>query len=644
MCGIAGFWDVNQRHNYAQMYDIVTRMRDQVIHRGPDSGDNWIDERNGVAFGHRRLAILDLSEHGRQPMISANNRYVMMFNGEIYNHQQIKQQLTNAGLAPNWRGHSDTEIALAAFEAWGIEQALQQFTGMFAIALWDQQQKLIYLIRDRLGEKPLYYGWVQNNLLFGSELKSLKSHPAWQQAIDPKAVSLMMQYNCIPAPYTIYQDIKKLEAGQILVINADKSVRQIAYWQLKQVAMQPKIAIDAEAAVDLLHTKLGAAIKQQMVADVPVGAFLSGGIDSSTVVALMQAQSSRAVRTFTIGFEDAAYNEAEQAKAVAQHLGTEHTELYLSAEQTRAIIPDLAKFYDEPFADSSQVPTYMVAKLTRQHVTVSLSGDGGDELFAGYNRYSWVPQIWRRIAFLPQPLRHILSKMICVLPPQLWDKLFKALRPILPAIARQRNPGDKLHKLARVIDAPSARAIYHQLVSHWYGTDALVTATPQLNDLTQEIAEQTLVESMMYMDTLRYLPDDILVKVDRAAMAVSLETRVPFLDHNVVEFAWSLPLDLKIRAGQSKWLVRQLLQRYVPEKLFDRPKMGFGVPIDQWLRGPLKSWAHDLLSNSMLAKHGLLDNKLVQQKWQEHLSGTRNWQYHLWDVLMFQSWYEANHG
>lgn len=644
MCGIAGYWDLKTRHNTEQMSGTVTRMRDQLIHRGPDGADNWIDAGNGIAFGHRRLAIVDLSEHGKQPMISANQRYVMMFNGEIYNHQEIKQQLIASGLAPNWRGHSDTEVALAAFEAWGVESAVQQFTGMFAIALWDQQQKLLYLIRDRLGEKPLYYGWVNNNLLFGSELKSLKVHPDWQQSIDPQAVSLMMQYNCIPAPFTIYKDIFKLEPGKILVINSQGSMQTIPYWELRKVAQQAKLAIGANEAVDLLEQRLGQAVKQQMVADVPVGAFLSGGIDSSTIVALMQANSSSSVRTFTIGFEEAAYNEAEQAKAIAQHLGTEHTELYLSAEQTRAVIPAMAKYYDEPFADSSQVPTYMVAQLTRQHVTVSLSGDGGDELFAGYNRYSWVPQIWRRIAFLPQPLRQLLSKLMCALPPAQWDKLFKIMQPLLPAIARQRNPGDKLHKLARVISAPSARAIYHQLVSHWYGAEALGSTNPQLIDLTKEIADQTLVESMMYMDTQRYLPDDILVKVDRAAMAVSLETRVPFLDHKVVELAWSLPMNLKIHNGQSKWLVRQLLQHYVPEDLYDRPKMGFGVPIDQWLRGPLKSWAQDLLSNSMLAKHGLLNNKLVQRKWQEHQTGTRNWQYHLWDVLMFQAWYEANHG
>jgi len=385
-----------------------------------------------------------------------------------------------------------------------------------------------------------------------------------------------------------------------------------------------------------------------MAADVPLGAFLSGGIDSSTIVALMQKQSATPVKTFTIGFDDSEYNEAEHAKAIAAHLHTQHTELYLSAEQTRSIIPDLATFYDEPFADSSQVPTYIVAKLTREHVTVSLSGDAGDELFAGYNRYTWVSALWAKIAVLPKPLRVLIAKTLVLFPPEVWDKIFQLMRPLLPTIAKQRNPGDKLHKLARILDSSSPQVIYARLISHWHDEEALVTHAKHTNsllkDLSQDISGQPLIESMMYMDSQRYLPDDILVKVDRAAMAVSLETRVPFLDHRLVEFAWSLPLDLKIRDGQSKWILRQVLKRHVPEKLFERPKMGFGVPIDQWLRGPLKSWAGDLLGGSMLAKHDLLNANAIQKKWQEHLSGSKNWQYHLWDVLMFQSWYEAQNG
>lgn len=650
MCGITGFWDFKQASTEDQLTAEALKMSDAIVHRGPDGFGVWVDQNSGIALAHRRLAILDLSEHGHQPMISSSQRYVISYNGEIYNHQELKRQLTTAGLAPNWRGHSDTEIILAAFEAWGINKALESFVGMFAIALWDKQQKLLYLIRDRMGEKPLYYGCVNNYILFGSELKSLKAHSAWQHSINHDAVGLLMRYNCIPAPYTIYQNIKKLEPGHLVVINKDQQFRDEVYWSLKTVVTNKERAkFDSpQQAVDILEAKLLHTVKQQMVADVPLGAFLSGGIDSSTIVALMQAQSSKPIKTFTIGFDSVEYNEAQHAKNIAEHLKTQHTELYLSAEQTRSIIPDLAHFYDEPFADSSQIPTYIVAKLTREHVTVSLSGDGGDELFAGYNRYMLVNSIWAKISILPRPIRTLIAKTLAMFSPTAWDKLFRLMQPLLPGFARQQSPGDKLHKLARILDSKSAHTIYHRLVSHWHDEDRLVAQAQSagllLSDLSTEIVGQPLIESMMYMDSQRYLPDDILVKVDRAAMAVSLETRVPFLDHNLVEFAWSLPLDLKLRDGQSKWILRQVLNRYVPQKLIDRPKMGFGVPIDEWLRGPLKAWANDLLSSSMLKKHDLLDAKLVQSRWQEHLSGVRNWQYHLWDVLMFQSWYEAQNG
>lgn len=651
MCGIAGFWDTRQRSSTEQLQTVVTQMRDTLVHRGPDGAGSWVDANIGIAFGHRRLAILDLTASGQQPMLSNSKRYVITFNGEIYNHQEIKQQLAAAGHTPIWRGHSDTEIILVAFEVWGIQPALEKFVGMFAIALWDQQEQLLYLLRDRLGEKPLYFGCVDNYFLFGSELKSLKAHPAWQQNINRDAVGLMMRYNCIPAPYTIYENIKKLEPGHFIVVNKNLNITQQVYWDLKAIINNPthinNFATPIDA-VDALEVKLSQAIKQQMVADVPLGAFLSGGIDSSTIVALMQAQSAQPIKTFTIGFADANYNEAVQAKAIAAHLNTQHTELYLSPEQTRDIIPDLADFYDEPFADSSQIPTYIVAKLTRQHVTVSLSGDGGDELFAGYNRYNWVPAIWSKVSLLPLPVRSLVARILMLLPPNMWDKIFNLLQPLLPSFAQQRNPGDKMHKLARILDSKSPQEIYHKLISHWYDHEQLVSQAKSsellLKDLNQDLTGQSFIESMMYIDSQRYLPNDILVKVDRAAMAVSLETRVPFLDHRVVEFAWSLPMDLKIRHGQNKWILRQVLQRHVPSELFNRPKMGFGVPIDQWLRGPLKAWANDLLSDSMLAKHNLLDYQLIQQKWQEHQSGIRNWQYHLWDVLMFQSWYEANYG
>lgn len=618
MCGIVGFWDTKQQSTTEQLQTTVGRMRDTLVHRGPDGSGCWVDATTGIAFGHRRLAIVDLTDHGKQPMQSVSGRYIISFNGEIYNYLDIRSQLVAANCAPQWRGHSDTEVILAAFEAWGIEQALTRFVGMFAIALWDRQEKLLYLIRDRIGEKPLYYGWLQEYLVFGSELKSLKAHYAWQQNIDPNGVALLLQYNCIPAPYTIYQDMRKLEPGHLLIINQERNVTDVAYWELKNIINNPNNTSNfenPELAIDALEFKLKDAVRLQMLADVPVGAFLSGGIDSATIVALMQSQCSRPIQTFTIGFEEAGYNEAEYAKAIAAHLHTKHTELYLSAEQTQAVIPDLATFYDEPFADSSQLPTYIVSKLTRQHVTVSLSGDGGDELFAGYNRYSWVPKIWKYLAFIPKPLRPLLSKV-----------------PF--------NMGNKVQKIARLMDADSPLAIYQKLLTHW-DTNANRTLLP---DLTADLQSRSLTEIMMYIDTKRYLPDDILVKVDRAAMAVGLETRIPFLDHRVVEFAWSLPDNLKVRDGQSKWIVRQVLNRYVPAELYTRPKMGFGVPIDKWLRGPLKEWAQDMLSPSMLTKHNLVDTNAVQQKLREHLAGTRNWQYHLWDVLILQSWCEAYYG
>ena len=446
MCGVTGFWDTAKRTSSDTMQASLCKMSDTLVHRGPDGAGMWLDATHGIGLAHRRLAILDLSKHGKQPMHSASSRYVISFNGEIYNHLEIKQQLQAISSAPVWRGHSDTEIILAAFEAWGIEHALTQFVGMFAIALWDLQEQRLILMRDRMGEKPLYYGWCGEHLLFGSELKSLQAHFAWAKNINHDGVTLLMQYNCIPAPYTIYENVFKLEPGHFAVINADKSMHKVAYWQLKNIVnnAKPLDFASPSAAVDALEQQLKLAVRQQMLADVPVGAFLSGGIDSSTIVALMQQQSTKPVKTFTIGFDDQAYNEAEQAKAIAKHLQTEHTELYLSSEQTTAIISDLPNFYDEPFADSSQIPTYIVSKLTREHVTVSLSGDGGDELFAGYNRYTWLNTLWRKLSYLPTPVRKLLAKIIMLWPPRSWNKLFVFLNAVLPNSLQQRNPGEKI--------------------------------------------------------------------------------------------------------------------------------------------------------------------------------------------------------
>lgn len=639
MCGIAGFWDVQAATCAETLTATVNQMRDTLIHRGPDGADTWVDASSGIGLGHRRLAILDLTAHGSQPMHSASNRYVIIFNGEIYNHQELKQQLTAEGLAPNWHGHSDTEIMLAAFDAYGVEAALNKFVGMFAIVLWDKQEKLLYLMRDRIGEKPLYYGYRGNYLLFGSELKSLKAHFAWQQQLNGDAIEQFMQLNYIPAPNTIYDGIYKVEPGHFVVANAQKDLRTVAYWQLKDVINHnPRRKIAPTEAIDCLEAKLVQAVSLQMLADVPVGAFLSGGIDSSLIVALMQAQSRTPIKTFSIGFKEDAYNEAEFAKKIAQHLQTQHTELYLSPQQTQEIIPNMATFYDEPFADSSQLPTYIVAKLTREHVTVSLSGDGGDELFAGYNRYSWTTQLWRKIAFMPQPMRKILAGLIFKVSPKQWNKIFASINPLVPRKLRYANPGEKLHKVANICLANNLVEVYGKFLSQWENL-----APGQIfSDLAQNLETKDFTEIMMYIDMMRYLPDDILVKVDRAGMAMSLETRMPFLDHRVIEYAWSLPLDLKICDKQSKWILRQILHKYVPKALYERPKMGFGVPIDAWMRGPLNAWAQDLLSKSSLNAHSLFDHREVAKKWQQHITGRGNWQHLLWNVLSFQAWFDAH--
>ena len=662
MCGFTGFLERSENSS-EQLTEIVTRMASTLVHRGPDDGGIWTDPSAGVALGHRRLSILDLSPAGHQPMVSRNGRYVIAFNGEIYNHQALRIKLGTEPRYPDhplfdrpaertdssphdWRGHSDTETLLAAIEAWGVDEALKQSVGMFAFALWDRHDRLLYLARDRMGEKPLYYGWHGQTLLFGSELKALKQHPAFRGEIDREALSLYMRYCYIPGPYSIYQGIRKLPAGTYIVIGRDRrESTPVPYWTVKDTAlrgqMQPFSGTEAEA-ISRLETVLKEAVAGQMMADVPLGAFLSGGYDSSLVVALMQAQSDRPVKTFTIGFNEAEYNEAQHAKAVAQHLGTDHTELYVTPDEAMSVIPRLPALYDEPFADSSQIPTFLVSQLARQHVTVSLSGDGGDELFGGYNRYFWAMGFWRRMRFLPRNFRIALSRLLTVVPPHAWDTVFRGLGFMLPASLRYSSPGDKLHKLSSFLGAKHPEAIYLDLLSHWKEPARLVRGAqePQtaLNDPVQWPGLRDFEHRMMYLDSVSYLPDDILVKVDRAAMGVSLETRVPLLDHRVVEFAWQLPVGMKIRQGQGKWPLRQVLYRHVPQDLVDRPKMGFGVPIDHWLRGPLKPWAEALIEPGRLKAEGYLNPVLVQEKWIQHQSGRRNWSYYLWDVLMFQAW------
>lgn len=644
MCGIAGMMfsrGTEYRH-------IASEMAERIRYRGPDTSGVWHDPNHGLALGHVRLSILDLSPAGHQPMESASGRYVIVFNGEIYNHLELRGQLT--GLS--WRGHSDTETLLAAFETWGVEKTLQASAGMFALALWDRVERRLILARDRIGEKPLYYGWSNGTFLFASELKALEAYPDWRGEIDRGALALFMRYAYVPLPYSIYTGIRKLLPGTYATIASTCAPgcwpEPIPYWSAAAVGRQARRDDWTDGmAEEELNRLLNDAVKGQMIADVPFGAFLSGGIDSSTVVAFMQAHSSRPVKTFTLGFSEDDYNEALGAKAVAEHLGTDHTEFYVSPADALAVIPLLPSIYDEPFGDSSAIPTHLVARLAKQQVTVALSGDGGDELFGGYNRYSWGSSIWRRISRVPASIRAITACALTVPSPEQWDKIGRVLKTGLPASLHLSTLGEKIHKLAAVLDSDSQTELYRRLVSLQREIASLVIDAQEnpiwADDQAQQLGDRDFSEGMMLHDLVGYLTDDILAKVDRAAMAISLETRMPLLDHRVVEFAWSLPRSMKIRAeSQGKWLLRQVLYRYVPKHLVERPKMGFGIPLDSWLRGSLKDWAEALLDESRLKHEGYFDPAPIRKKWQEHLSGRRNWQYWLWNVLMFQAWSSAH--
>jgi len=649
MCGLTGFWQSPGAPREA-MEALARQMSERLAHRGPDDSGEWADETAGVAFGHRRLSIVDLSREGHQPMVSASGRFIIAFNGEIYNFRDLRTVLERDDAAPAWRGHSDTEVMLAAFERWGVEGATQRFVGMFAFALWDAKRRSVHLARDRLGEKPLYYGFTTRGFVFASELKALLAYPQFSPRIDRRALSAYVQLACVPASLSIYEGIYKLPPGCLLSLDAKQLGARvlpepIAYWSLAEAGERGHanpFRGTPEEAVHLLELRLSEAVAGQMLADVPLGAFLSGGVDSSTVVALMQARSERRVRTFSIGFAEQSYDEARYAKRVASHLGTAHTELYVTPQEALAVVPKLAQIYDEPFGDSSQIPTFLVSELARRHVTVSLSGDGGDELFGGYNRYRWGETIRRGAGWLPLAGRKVLSSAITSVPPAAWDAVMGALSFTLPSRMRPKAAGDKLHKLARLLGADTKVRLYEALVSHWQSD--LVIGAPQatvpwfLNPISERM--KTMPESMMALDALGYLPDDILVKLDRASMAVSLESRVPLLDHRVVELACGLPLDLKIRHGQSKWLLRRVLYRHVPRELIERPKMGFSIPLDSWLRGPLREWADALLDPTRLTREGFFRPEPIRQRWAEHLSGARNWQHHIWVVLMFQAWLE----
>ena len=646
MCGIAGFLSIVEKSPYNELVDRAQRMSLALRHRGPDDSGVWADQYSSVALSHRRLSVLELSSAGHQPMVSKSQRYVIAFNGEIYNHLQIRRELCSA----NWRGNSDTETILAAIEAWGIQLALQKFVGMFAFALWDKDSKELTLARDRMGEKPLFYGWQGTEFLFGSELKSLAAHPSWDAEVDQSSLTLFMRYGYVPLPHSIWRGVRKLLPGAMLVISANGLkpgifTEPFFYWKATDEAKKSIcIELDDSAATNKLEQILRTAIEGQMIADVPLGAFLSGGVDSSTVVALMQGQSNLPVRTFSIGFSNKNFDEAVYAKLVAQHLGTSHTEYYVSPNDALTVIPRLSEIYDEPFADSSQIPTYLVAALARREVTVSLSGDGGDELFGGYNRYISGNSALKHMGRFPVFLRQLVAQLLKFPSPSDWDHL----GVVLPGPLRRKSLGDRVQKLVSILGAQNESDLYRKLISQIEdpleivvnGSESEIWVDKEAGDFRANHKQASFTERMMFQDLIGYLTDDILTKVDRAAMSVGLETRIPMLDHRVVSFAMSLPLHMKIRNGQGKWLLRQVLYRYVPKELIDRPKQGFGVPLGEWLRGPLRDWAENLLDESRLLSEGNLKPGPIRARWKQHLKGDRNWQYWLWNVLMYQAWRE----
>ncbi len=619
-----------------------------LAHRGPDDEGLFVEGTLGL--GHRRLAIIDCSPTGHQPMASADGRYVVSANGELYNYVELGDELRRRGY--RFRGTSDTEVLVAGFERWGVEKTLARATGMFALAVWDSVDQRLHLARDCFGEKPLYYTWAGDTFLFASELKALRAHPAFRATVDRGALALYFRHNCVPAPWSIYQGVSKLPPGTVLTVERDAGPRSpmepLAFWSLAEVsesAQRERRRQPLENSVAELGTVLGQSVGLRMRSDVPVGAFLSGGLDSSLVVALMQEHSPSKVRTFTIAFEDAAFDEARHAAAVASHLGTEHAELVVTAADALDVIPLLPEMFDEPFADSSQIPQAVLARLTRRHVTVALSGDGGDELFAGYNRYRFAAQFWPPLRRVPLPVRRAAGAALGAVSASTWDALYDRLEPVVPKRLRVRMPGTKLHKAARVLPAVELDQMYRVLASHFDEPGRLVVgASEPPTVLTSPWRWPALgdpIERMLYLDTMTYLPDDILTKVDRATMAVNLETRLPFLDPAVAALAWRMPLEHKLHAGTGKWALRRLLERYVPAELVDRPKAGFGIPLGDWLRGPLRSWADELLSTGRIRRQGYLDAELVGRMWAEHRGGRRDWPYELWDVLVFQAWLEA---
>ncbi|WP_371363036.1 Asparagine synthetase [glutamine-hydrolyzing] 1 [Sporomusa rhizae] len=646
MCGIAGFIDCGHRIDNNDLSSIIQSMNDKLLHRGPDTSGYWIDREIGLALGHRRLSIIDLSPEGNQPMKSSSGRYIIVFNGEIYNYQDLRKELEVLG--HQFNGNSDTEIMLSSIEQWGIEKAIKSFTGMFAFALWDRAERILYLGRDRLGEKPLYYCIMGQTVMFASELKSLKCHPHFKPEIDKDVLALYFRHNYIPSPYSIYTGVYKLNPGSILSFKPESQ----AYFNSPQVYWSTKSIIDSDMnkwknfteneLIDELENLLTKAVQGQMVADVPVGAFLSGGIDSTTIVAIMQAVSSRPVKTFSIGFHEDSYNEANHAKEIANYLSTDHTELYITHEDIIDVIPRIPRIYDEPFSDPSQLPTFLVAQLARKHVTVCLSGDGGDELFGGYSRYMTAQKIWGKVGWIPCNVRKVFRSALLagsgLVYPSSCVPISNALRKISPS---------RIGTIAELLASENPEALYRGLISHIKRPNMMFVNKVQepetvFSNPTTWIKEDSFLTKMMYFDLNTYLPDDILVKVDRACMANSLESRIPLLDRNVVEFACKLPVSLKVRDEQGKWILRQVLYKYVPERLVNRPKKGFGIPIGMWLKGPLREWAEYLLDNKRIAEDGLFDVDFLSKVWQEHKTGKDDWSRLLWVVLMYQAWSRAD--
>ena len=646
MCGIAGILDPAGSTGADRLGAIASTMASSLGHRGPDDSGLWVDADAGVALGHRRLAVIDLGPGGAQPMISSGGRWVVAYNGEVYNHPELRQRLERAGT--RFRGGSDTEVLVAAVERWGVDRALDACEGMFAVALWDRRDRELHLLRDRFGEKPLYYGWVGKVFAFGSELKAMCTLPGFTAELDRRAVARYLRHNCIPAPDTVWRGVRKLLPGYMVTLTGEPTPgvlpEQRCYWSaadaVARARQHPLTASDSEMT-DQLEATLSDAVAARMVADVPVGAFLSGGIDSTTIVALMQRHASGPVHTFTVGFADRSFDESPEAAAVAAYLGTDHTAVQVGDAEAVEVIAHLPDIWDEPFADVSQIPTYLVSRVARREVTVSLSGDGGDELFAGYNRHAWLDRVWGRAATVPAGVRRTAGSALGRIPPAVVERAARATS-VLPVGWQVRNPSNKVVKLARVLSASDPEDAYRALTTHWDDATSVVLGNDHADtsgdQIGSPVSEGGITEQMLWFDLVGYLPDDILTKLDRAAMAVSLETRAPFLDRKILDLAWRLPLHAKLRGGQTKWLLRQVLERHVPAALVERPKMGFGLPIGPWLRRELAPWAEHLLDERRLRAQGLLDPIPIRRAWDLHRSGRRDLGYELWDVLVLQSW------